>query len=63
MKDNYDLWEDHDAKQEEWLKRLPVCDCCGEPIQDEHCFVIEDEIYCEGCMIELFRKDTDDYVR
>lgn len=35
MPDNYDLWEQHDAEQEEWLRKRPMCDCCGERIQDE----------------------------
>ena len=35
MSDNYDLWEQHDAEQEAWLRKRPMCDCCGERIQDE----------------------------
>lgn len=61
MKDNYDLWEEHDREQEARLERLPKCKYCGQPIQDDHYFEIDDEIYCEEHMIELFRKDTNDY--
>ena len=59
--DNYSLWERHDAEQERKLSRLPKCKYCGQPIQDDHYFEIDGEIYCEEHMIELFRKNTDDY--
>jgi hypothetical protein len=61
MKDNYDLWVEHDLEQERMLEGLPVCKYCGDPIQDEHYYEIDGEIYCEEHMIELFRRDTDSY--
>ena len=60
--DNYDLWEEHEAEQERRLAQLPECDHCGKPIQDEHYFDINGDVMCEECLIENFRKDTDDYV-
>lgn len=30
MKDNFDLYDDEELRQERLEARLPVCDCCGE---------------------------------
>ena len=60
MIDNYDLWRHHDAEQSRLLNRLPVCSYCGEPIQSEHFYLINDENICPDCL-ENFRKETDDY--
>lgn len=60
--DALDLFTRHDAEQEAALAKLPVCDICGEHIQEEHCFQINDEIICEHCMVEYFRKDTADLI-
>lgn len=51
----------HETEQQKWLNKLPECDCCCEPIQSEHCFVLHGEIYCEECM-ENFRRFTEDYM-
>ena len=60
--DVYDQWEAHEREKERQLERLPVCEVCGNPIQDEHLFLINDEFVCTDCLIRDFRKDTDDYV-
>jgi formylmethanofuran dehydrogenase subunit E len=60
--DNYSEWARHDAEQEAALKLLPVCCECGEHIQAETLFEINDEIICEECM-EQFRKYTEDFMR
>ena len=53
-----------DARKQEALEKCPVCCCCGDEgyIQDDHYFLIEDEIYCYDHMVENFRKDTGDYI-
>lgn len=56
--DNYDLWEAHERRQQRILDRLPKCDRCREPIQDEHYFDIYGETYCEKCMETLFRMEV-----
>ena len=61
--DNYDLFEQHEAEQQDRLDKLPTCICCGEPIQDEYCYEIDDELYCEKCMNDEYRKPTEDYER
>ena len=59
--DNYDLWEAHEREVERQLERLPVCEVCGHPIQDEHLYLINDEFVCTECLIRDFRKDVADY--
>lgn len=51
----------HDAEQFRNLERLPFCENCGEPIQDEHLYLINDEFICEECLKNNFRKRTEDY--
>lgn len=55
-------FERHDSGQARELKRLPICAECGEPIQDEHCFEINDELICEECLNQNHRKYVDDYI-
>ena len=62
MIDVYDLWEAQDIKQECLRMRRPQCTTCGEHIQDEHLFIINDEFVCTECLIREFRKDTEDYI-
>lgn len=62
MDDAYSQWERHEAKQQAWLERRPVCCYCDEHIQDEHLFDIEGELYHAKCLVEHFRKDTEDYI-
>ena len=56
---DFDLYE---AEQEKKMKKLPKCYECGEPIQDEECYEINDELICPKCLIENHRKFTDDYI-
>ena len=57
--DDFDRLDREQAQRE---ARLPVCDECGEVIHDDHCFNIYGEILCEECMIEKFRKNTEDFL-
>lgn len=50
MMDNYDLWERHNRRQEEWLERRPVCSCCGKHIQDEEALHFGDTWLCLECI-------------
>lgn len=59
--DNYDAYKSHEAEQESWLSRLPICDECHEPIQDDVLYDIDGIIYCEKCMQDAFRKWREDY--
>lgn len=57
--DNYSQWERHEAEQERWLAKLPVCDICDEPIQDDHYYLINGDNICPNCMETHFRKEVD----
>ena len=50
-----------DAEQQAALDKLPKCTECDEPIQDEHCYEINDELICEQCLNENHKKWTEDY--
>jgi formylmethanofuran dehydrogenase subunit E len=53
---------EHEARQERYLERLPICSECGEPITDDECYEIGDELFCEEC-IEGKKVYTSNYVR
>ena len=59
--DNLDHFERYDAEQERQLQKLPVCTYCGEPVQDDFLYLINDEIMCMDCLNDHFRKDVDDF--
>lgn len=45
--------ERHEQWQERQLKKRPVCDICGEPIQDDHYYECETNfVYCHDCFEE-----------
>lgn len=52
---DFDRWE---AEQEKWLQSRPVCEYCGEHIQDEHYYYI-DKIVCEECLNENHKRYID----
>lgn len=54
--------ERYAVEQERWLKKLPICCKCKERIQDDTCFDIHDEIYCERCMRKSFERWTEDFM-
>lgn len=51
----------YDDEQQEWLGKRPVCVDCGEHIQDDVFFLINDEAICPECLVDNYRKYTDDY--
>lgn len=48
--------------KEQALSKLPVCSECDEHIQDDYCYVINDECICEECINLYYRKSIDDLV-
>ena len=48
--DVYDQWKQHDNKQQLELDKLPKCYYCDEPIQEEYCYEINDELICVECL-------------
>ena len=43
-------------EQDKQLERLPHCDYCGEPIQEEYYFDLCGDRVCERCIDEMKRK-------
>lgn len=62
LEDNLDRFERYDAEREAQLRKQPKCDYCGEYIQEDHYFDINDEKICPDCMDSHFRKWVEDYV-
>lgn len=66
MPDNYDAYlaytAEQEAEREEELKKLPRCSECGKPIQEEECYVFDDELICEDCLNDNHKKNTEDYM-
>ena len=60
MADPYDDFLAHEAMAEKWLERLPVCDICGEPIQDEYYYIVGGDRICEHCMESEFRFENEE---
>ena len=59
MRDSYDDFIRHDAEQEEWLASRPVCDICGEPIQDEEYHVLFGKNICNRCLDDSIKFSED----
>ena len=43
----------YDRQQEEELRKLPVCSCCHEPIQQPDAFCVNGEYWCDDCMDDM----------
>ena len=50
-----------EAEQQKELNRLPKCDWCGEPIQDEHFYLIKGDKICLDCLCDC-KYYTDEYI-
>ena len=48
------------ADQESELAKLPRCSVCDEPIQDDYCYMVNDEPVCEECMNRDYRVSTEE---
>ena len=60
--DNLDLFERHDAEQERKLQKLPVCDKCKNPIQQEKAVYYNDQWICEECEFDLWNDIREDFL-
>lgn len=52
----------YDAEQAQAMAKYPVCADCGKSITGDFVFYIEGDIYCEDCMLDNFRRPTDDFI-
>lgn len=55
--DYNDMIDSYLDKQEREMKKLPKCDMCNRPIQDEFAFCIDGVYYHEDCFKEEHRVD------
>lgn len=51
-----------DREQQKRLDKLPVCADCGEAVQNDHYYLINDAVICPDCMESGYRKEVDDYI-
>ena len=58
--DNYDLYRQHEARQEAEFERLPECSECGEKITDDQCWLFDSYPICDRCAVQNYRKYTSD---
>lgn len=52
----------YDMERQKELDKLPKCDICGEPIQDEFLYDLDGTLVCEECLNNEYRKPVDDYI-
>lgn len=52
---------DWEEKRQKALEKRPVCEYCGEYIQEQFYYELGGEIICEDCLIDNYRKSVDDY--
>lgn len=48
--------------KEKELEKLPECDECGDPIQDECCYEINKKYICEKCLNANHRVFTENLI-
>lgn len=51
-------FEHHDREQAKRLAKLPKCDYCEDPVQDDFYYEINGEVICECCLDRFFRKEV-----
>lgn len=52
----------YDAEQTTKFKQYPLCSYCCAPIFDDYLYEFNDELICEDCLNEHFRKNVEDYM-
>lgn len=55
-------YERYAAEQERELQKLPVCECCGEPIQQEKAVYYNDQWICKDCEIDFWKDIRTDFL-
>ena len=50
MIDNLALYQMHEADQERRLHKMPVCECCGDYIQQDDAFHFKGMWICDDCI-------------
>ena len=50
-----------DAREIQWLSTRPTCSECGEPIQEEECYLINGMLVCTTCLEDNYKRWTEEY--
>ena len=58
--DNYDFFKINEEQEERELSKLPECSECGHAINDEECYLINEELVCSDC-VDSWRVKVEDY--
>lgn len=56
---DFDRW---DAEQQMELEKRPECADCGQYVQDDHYYLINDEVICPDCLEAGYRKEIEEYI-
>lgn len=54
--------ERFEAEQKERLDRLPLCECCGKPIQQEKAVYYNGQYVCESCEDQFWSDIREDFL-
>lgn len=54
---DFDRWE---AKRSAWLGKRPLCEECGEHIQQEDAVYLHGKWYCDDCLSDLRKEVNSD---
>ena len=60
--DYNDLYDRYEREQYRELRKLPKCCACDEHIVSEDCYEINGKLICPDCLVDIYRKRTEDYV-
>lgn len=52
----------YDAEQESRIEELPICECCGNPIQQERAVYYNDQWCCEECEHDFWQDIREDFL-
>lgn len=58
--DNYDYFKKHQDELDDKLEELPSCEYCGEAIQSNKCYLIDNEVLCHECLDEHYSVRVED---
>ena len=56
--DNHDMFMAEEQRKQQLLDRLPECELCGDPIQQEDAVCLDGYWFCDNCLKEN-RKDIE----
>ncbi len=55
-------FDEQEAEHRAYIESLPKCEYCRKPIEDDYCYVINDEPICEECLEHYHRKKVEHLV-